>query len=80
MIALSLIDPSRITPRDWLFIGVTLIIGIWLWHEFVVKPARLLDEVCERADVLEMDKTNEQARTALDEMSAICRDRKPIDE
>ena len=47
-------------------------------HEFVVKPVRLVDQLCERADVLEMDKTNEDARLALAEMSAICRDRKPI--
>jgi hypothetical protein len=38
----------------------------------------LLDQLCERADVLEMDKTNEDARNALDEMTAICRERKPI--
>jgi hypothetical protein len=80
VIALSLIDPSRITPRDWLFIGLVLVIGFWLWHEFVVKPARLVDQLCERAGVIEMDKTNEDARTALDEMTAICRERTPISE
>jgi hypothetical protein len=52
---LSLIDPSRITPRDWLITGVLLIVAFWLWHELIVKPTRLLDEVCE-----------EDARMALD--------------
>ena len=47
-----------------------LIVAIWLWHEFVVKPVRLIGELCERAGVLEMDKTK-KARTALDEMNAI---------
>jgi signal transduction histidine kinase len=55
-------------------------VAIWAWHEFVVKPARLLDEVCEHANVIELDKVDEDARTALDEMKAICRDRRPIDE
>jgi hypothetical protein len=43
-----------------------------------VKPARLVDQLCERANVLEMDKTNKHVRTALAEMSAICRNRKPM--
>jgi hypothetical protein len=66
VIALSLIDPSRITPRDWLFIGLVLVIGFWLWHEFVFKLARLVDQLCEPAGVIEMDKTNEDARPADD--------------
>lgn len=33
----------------------------------VLKPARLVDQLCERADVLEMDKTNDDARLALAE-------------
>ena len=77
---MSLIDPSRITPRDWLIIGIVLIVAIWLWHEFIVKPGRLLDEVCERTDVIELEQAKEDAQMALDEMKAICRDRKPIDE
>jgi hypothetical protein len=80
VVKLSLIDPSRITPRDWLIIGIVLVVAFWAWHEFYVKPSRLLDEVCERADVIELDKTEQDARMALDEMKAICGDRKPIDE
>ena len=40
----------------------------------------MVDQLCERADVLEMDKTNEDARAALDEITRICRDRQPIDD
>ena len=36
---LSLIDPSRITPRDWLIIGIVLVVAFWAWHEFYVKPS-----------------------------------------
>jgi hypothetical protein len=64
----------------WIGDPVLLIVGIWAWHEFIVKPGRLLAEVCERANVIELDKVDEDARTALDEMKAICRDRRPIDE
>ena len=57
---------------------MVLVVAFWLWHDFVVKPGRMIDQLCERADVLEMDKTNEDVRTALDEMTRICRDRRPI--
>jgi hypothetical protein len=33
-----------------------------------VKLGRTVDQLCERADVLEMDKTDEGVRTTLDEM------------
>jgi hypothetical protein len=66
VIAFPLIHPSRITPLDWWIISVVLVVAFWLWHDFVVKPSRTIDQLCERADVLEMDKTNEDVRTALD--------------
>jgi hypothetical protein len=75
---LSLIDPSRTTPRDLLIVGLVLVAAIWIWHEFVLTPGRLNDQLCERVDVLEMDKMSEEARGALDEMSRICRERRPI--
>jgi hypothetical protein len=76
---MSLFDPSRIEPRDRLIIGVLLIIGVWLWHESVVRPNRLLDEVCERASGIDLDKAAAGERVALDEMQAICRNHMPID-
>ena len=63
-----------------MIIGAVLVVGFWLWHEFVVRPARLVDQLCERASVIEMDKTSEDARTVPDEMTTICRERKPIEE
>jgi hypothetical protein len=37
-------------------------------------------EKAERTDVIELEQAKEDAQMALDEMKAICRDRKPIDE
>ena len=75
---MSLIDPSRIIPRDLLIIGLVLIVAFWAWHEFVLVPARLIDQLCERTTVLEAATTNEEGKTALEEMSHICRERQPV--
>jgi hypothetical protein len=77
---LALIDPSKITPRDGLIAGVVLIIMFWLWHDFVILPDRMIKQLCERADVLDPEKIDEDVRTALDEMTEICRGRRPIEE
>jgi hypothetical protein len=74
---LSLIDPSRITPRDLLIIGLVLVLAFWAWHEFVLIPGRLVDQLCERTSVLEADKASEEKTIALDEMNQICRERRP---
>jgi hypothetical protein len=75
---LSLIDPSRITPRNLLIIGLVLVLAFWAWHEFVLTPGRLVDQLCERTNALETDKASEEKTTTLDEMSQICRERQPI--
>jgi len=75
---MALIDPSRTTPRDWLIVGIVVVVAMWLWHEFVLTPSRLIGQLCERADALEIDKTSEEARNTLDEMIQICRERQPI--
>jgi len=75
---LSLIDPSRITPRDLLIIGLVLIVAFWAWHEFVVTPAKLIDQLCERTTALETTNTNEEGKSAIEEMSHICRERQPV--
>ena len=75
---MSLIDPSRITPRDLLLTGLVLVVAMWVWHEFVLIPGRLIDQLCERAGVLEPDKASEEGKAALDEMAQICRERRPI--
>lgn len=75
-----MIDPSWITPRHWLIISVLLIVAFGLWHEFILKPTRLVDQLCERVGVLEIDKTDEDVRTVLREMTHICGDRQPIPE
>jgi hypothetical protein len=75
---MPLIDPSKATPRDWLVIGMLLVVVIWLWHDFALTPGRLVEQLCERADVLEMDKMSEEAKGALDEMTRICRERRPV--
>jgi hypothetical protein len=77
---MSLIDLSRIAPRDWLIIGVLMIVAFALWHEFILMPARVIDQLCERVTALDSDNSNEDIRTAIDEMAAICRNRRPIEE
>jgi len=75
---LSLINPSRITPRDWLIIGLILVAAFWLWHDLVLTPGRLIDQLCERLDAIKIDETSEEAKSALDEMTRICRERRPV--
>ena len=74
-ITLSLIDPTKITPRDGLIVGVVLIILFWVWHDYIVVPDRIIDQLCERAGDLKPD-TN--SKDVLDEIAQICRDRRPI--
>ena len=53
-------------------------VAIWVWHEFVVIPCRLIDQLCEHASVLETDNASEEGKAALDETAHICRERRPI--
>jgi hypothetical protein len=72
---MSLIDPSKITPRGGLIVSVVLIIAFWLWHDYIVLPGRMIDQLCERAGDLEPDKNS---KDVLNEIAQICRDRRPI--
>jgi putative copper export protein len=76
---MSFVDPSQITARAWLIIGLCLVVGIALFHEFVVKPARVVDQLCNRAHILEVETIAADVRIALEEMNKICDERRPID-
>jgi hypothetical protein len=47
-------------------ISLCPVVRIALFHEFVVKPARLVNQLCNRADVLEVGTSAVDVRTALE--------------